>query len=159
MGSLRKALIAVAVVSAWAGVGSALFVLVTPGEERVQAMLKEMPGQDPRSREEAARTKQLLLPLSPALPFAFQRLPLFSFFALPLFLCHQLQHPVWQKGESSREMNMDREGEFMTRDSENQVRDPVIKEDRKKGSAKQGQKECEKFEILRLDCVLRRGGR
>ncbi|KAM5317153.1 ubiquinol-cytochrome-c reductase complex assembly factor 3 [Glossophaga mutica] len=61
MGSLRKALIVVAVVGAWAGVGSALFLLVTPGEERVQAMLKEMPGQDPRSREEATRTKQLVL--------------------------------------------------------------------------------------------------
>lgn len=91
MGSLRKVLIAVAIVGAWAGVGSALFVLVTPGEERVQTMLKvgameirdrvggpaesmglagtailspcpqEMPGQDPRSREEAARTKQLVL--------------------------------------------------------------------------------------------------
>lgn len=91
MGSLRKALIAVAIVGAWAGVGSALFVLVTPGEERVQAMLKvgamkirdgvggpsesmgpagtailslypqEMPGHDPRSKEEAARTTQLVL--------------------------------------------------------------------------------------------------
>ncbi|XP_054426997.1 ubiquinol-cytochrome-c reductase complex assembly factor 3 [Pteronotus mesoamericanus] len=61
MGSLRRALIAVAVVGAWAGLGSALFVLVTPGKERVQAMLKEMPGQDPRSREEAAGTKQLVL--------------------------------------------------------------------------------------------------
>lgn len=40
MGFLRKALISVAVLGAWAGVGSALFVLVTPGEERVQAMLK-----------------------------------------------------------------------------------------------------------------------
>lgn len=40
MGSLRKALIAVAIVGAWAGVGSTLFVLVTPGKEQVQAMLK-----------------------------------------------------------------------------------------------------------------------
>ncbi|XP_036151546.1 ubiquinol-cytochrome-c reductase complex assembly factor 3 [Myotis myotis] len=61
MGFLRKALISVAVLGAWVGVGSALFVLVTPGEERVQAMLKEMPGQDLRSREEAARTKQLVM--------------------------------------------------------------------------------------------------
>ncbi|XP_016076025.1 PREDICTED: ubiquinol-cytochrome-c reductase complex assembly factor 3 [Miniopterus natalensis] len=61
MGSLRKVLIAVAVLGAWAGVGSTLFVLVTPGEERIQAMLKEMPGQDSRSREEAARTKELVL--------------------------------------------------------------------------------------------------
>ncbi|XP_036273192.1 ubiquinol-cytochrome-c reductase complex assembly factor 3 [Pipistrellus kuhlii] len=61
MGFWRKALISVAVLGAWAGVGSALFVLVTPGEERVQAMLKEMAGQDFRSREEAARTKQLVM--------------------------------------------------------------------------------------------------
>lgn len=58
---MRKVLIAVAVLGAWAGVGSTLFVLVTPGEERIQAMLKEMPGQDSRSREEAARTKELVL--------------------------------------------------------------------------------------------------
>ncbi|XP_036076063.1 ubiquinol-cytochrome-c reductase complex assembly factor 3 [Rousettus aegyptiacus] len=61
MGAFRKALIVGAVLGAGAGVGSALFVLVTPGEERIQAMLKEMPGQDPRSREEAARNKQLVL--------------------------------------------------------------------------------------------------
>ncbi|KAM7086102.1 ubiquinol-cytochrome-c reductase complex assembly factor 3 [Molossus nigricans] len=61
MGSLRKTLMAVAIVGAWAGVGSTLFVLVTPGKEQVQAMLKEMPGQDLRSREEADRTKQLVL--------------------------------------------------------------------------------------------------
>lgn len=40
MGFWRKALISIAILGAWAGVGSALFVLVTPGEERVQAMLK-----------------------------------------------------------------------------------------------------------------------
>ncbi|CAK6449628.1 unnamed protein product [Pipistrellus nathusii] len=61
MGFWRKALISAAVLGAWAGVGSALFVLVTPGEERVQAMMKEMAGQDFRSREEAARTKQLVM--------------------------------------------------------------------------------------------------
>lgn len=61
MGFLRKALISLAVLGAWAGVGSALFALVTPGEERVEAMLKEMPGRDLRSREEAARTKQLVM--------------------------------------------------------------------------------------------------
>ncbi|XP_011366951.1 ubiquinol-cytochrome-c reductase complex assembly factor 3 [Pteropus vampyrus] len=61
MQAFRKALIVGAVLGAGAGVGSALFVLVTPGEERIQAMLKEMPGQDPRSREQAARNKQLVL--------------------------------------------------------------------------------------------------
>lgn len=40
MGAFRKALIVGAVLGAGAGVGSALFVLVTPGEERIQAMLK-----------------------------------------------------------------------------------------------------------------------
>lgn len=61
MGTLRKVLIAGAVLGAGAGVGSALFVLVTPGEQQKQAMLKEMPVQDPQRRDEAARTKQLLL--------------------------------------------------------------------------------------------------
>lgn len=40
MEAFRKALIVGAVLGAGAGVGSALFVLVTPGEERIQAMLK-----------------------------------------------------------------------------------------------------------------------
>ncbi|KAF0882500.1 ubiquinol-cytochrome-c reductase complex assembly factor 3 [Crocuta crocuta] len=61
METLRKALIVGALLGAGAGVGSALFVLVTPGEQRMQAMLKEMPEQDPRRREEAARTKELVL--------------------------------------------------------------------------------------------------
>ncbi|XP_006875120.1 PREDICTED: UPF0723 protein C11orf83 homolog [Chrysochloris asiatica] len=58
---LRKALIVGAVLGVGAGVGSALFVLVTPGEEKIQSMLKEMPEQDPRRRTEAAKTKELLL--------------------------------------------------------------------------------------------------
>uniref|UniRef100_A0A671F0W4 Ubiquinol-cytochrome-c reductase complex assembly factor 3 n=1 Tax=Rhinolophus ferrumequinum TaxID=59479 RepID=A0A671F0W4_RHIFE len=94
MEALRKALVVGAMLGVGAGVGSALFVLVTPGEERIQAMLKvgavwslswdgrpggelrawnptrttnlssppqEMPGQDPRGREETARNKQLVL--------------------------------------------------------------------------------------------------
>ncbi|KAF5926008.1 ubiquinol-cytochrome-c reductase complex assembly factor 3 [Diceros bicornis minor] len=61
MGAARKALLVGAVLGAGAGVGSALFVLVTPGEEQTQAMLKAMPEQDPRRREEAAKTKQLVL--------------------------------------------------------------------------------------------------
>ncbi|XP_061059499.1 ubiquinol-cytochrome-c reductase complex assembly factor 3 [Eubalaena glacialis] len=61
METLRKALIAGAVLGAGAGVGTALFVLVTPGEQQKQAMLKEMPEQDPQRRDEAARTKELLL--------------------------------------------------------------------------------------------------
>ncbi|XP_066107873.1 ubiquinol-cytochrome-c reductase complex assembly factor 3 [Saccopteryx bilineata] len=61
MASLRKSLVAVAIVGAWAGVGSALFLLVTPREEQVQVMLKGMPGLDSQSREEAAKTKQLVL--------------------------------------------------------------------------------------------------
>lgn len=40
METLRKALIVGALLGAGAGVGSALFVLVTPGEEKKQAMLK-----------------------------------------------------------------------------------------------------------------------
>ncbi|XP_045749454.1 ubiquinol-cytochrome-c reductase complex assembly factor 3 [Mirounga angustirostris] len=61
MEALRKALIVGALLGAGAGVGSALFVLVTPGEQHKQAMLKEMPEQDPRRRDEAARTKELVL--------------------------------------------------------------------------------------------------
>uniref|UniRef100_A0A8C3X2G3 Ubiquinol-cytochrome-c reductase complex assembly factor 3 n=1 Tax=Catagonus wagneri TaxID=51154 RepID=A0A8C3X2G3_9CETA len=61
METLRKALIVGAVLGVGAGVGSALFVLVTPGEQQKQTMLKEIPEQDPQRREEAARTKQLLL--------------------------------------------------------------------------------------------------
>ncbi|XP_055437046.1 ubiquinol-cytochrome-c reductase complex assembly factor 3 [Bubalus kerabau] len=61
METLRKLLLAGAMLGAGAGVGTALFALVTPGEERKQAMLKEMPEQDPQRRDEAARTKELLL--------------------------------------------------------------------------------------------------
>ncbi|XP_007197524.1 ubiquinol-cytochrome-c reductase complex assembly factor 3-like [Balaenoptera acutorostrata] len=61
METLRKALIAGAVLGTGAGVGTALFVLVAPGEQQKQAMLKEMPEQDPQRRDEAARTKELLL--------------------------------------------------------------------------------------------------
>lgn len=61
MEALRKALIVGALLGAGAGVGSALFVLVTPGEEQKQAMLKEIPEQDPRRRNEATRTKELVL--------------------------------------------------------------------------------------------------
>lgn len=87
---LRKTLITVAVLGAGAGVGFALLAIVTPGEQRKQEMLKveatgnpedgwaggesrtgapanspscpqEMPLQDPRSREEMAKTQQLLV--------------------------------------------------------------------------------------------------
>lgn len=58
---LRKMLITVAVLGAGAGVGFALLAIVTPGEQRKQEMLKEMPLQDPRSREEMAKTQQLLV--------------------------------------------------------------------------------------------------
>ncbi|XP_062051973.1 ubiquinol-cytochrome-c reductase complex assembly factor 3 [Lepus europaeus] len=58
---LRKALVVVAALGAGAGLGSALFALVTPGELQKQAMLKEMPEQDPRRRDEAARTQQLVM--------------------------------------------------------------------------------------------------
>ncbi|XP_007943195.2 ubiquinol-cytochrome-c reductase complex assembly factor 3 [Orycteropus afer afer] len=58
---MRKALLVGAVLGAGAGVGSALFALVTPGEQRTQVMLKEMPAQDPQRRAEAASTKELLL--------------------------------------------------------------------------------------------------
>ncbi|XP_078197357.1 ubiquinol-cytochrome-c reductase complex assembly factor 3 [Callithrix jacchus] len=61
MQSLRKMLITVAVLGAGAGVGSALFVIVTPRGQRKQEMLKEMPLQDPLSRDEVARTKQLVM--------------------------------------------------------------------------------------------------
>ncbi|XP_057585194.1 ubiquinol-cytochrome-c reductase complex assembly factor 3 [Hippopotamus amphibius kiboko] len=61
MATLRKALLAAAVLGAGAGVGTALFVVVTPGEQQKQAMLKEMPEQDPQRRDEEARTKELLL--------------------------------------------------------------------------------------------------
>lgn len=61
METLRRLLLAGALLGAGAGVGTALFALVTPGEERKQAMLKEMPEQDPQRKDEAARTKELLL--------------------------------------------------------------------------------------------------
>ncbi|XP_008051799.1 ubiquinol-cytochrome-c reductase complex assembly factor 3 [Carlito syrichta] len=61
MAFVRKALLTVAVLGAGTGVGVALFALVTPGELQKQAMLKEIPEQDPRRRDEAARTQQLVL--------------------------------------------------------------------------------------------------
>ncbi|XP_012520611.1 PREDICTED: ubiquinol-cytochrome-c reductase complex assembly factor 3 [Propithecus coquereli] len=61
MGTLKKTLVAVAVLGAGAGVGAALFALVTPGELQKQAMLKEMPEQNPQHRDEVARTQELVL--------------------------------------------------------------------------------------------------
>ncbi|XP_022447455.1 ubiquinol-cytochrome-c reductase complex assembly factor 3 [Delphinapterus leucas] len=61
METLRKALIAGAVLGVGAGVGTGLFVLVTPGERQKQATPKKMPEQDPQRRNEVARTKELLL--------------------------------------------------------------------------------------------------
>ncbi|KAM6160707.1 ubiquinol-cytochrome-c reductase complex assembly factor 3 isoform 2-T2 [Erethizon dorsatum] len=60
MGTLRKALVVAAALGAGAGVGSALFALVTPGELQKQAMLK-MPEQHPQHRDEAARTQRLVM--------------------------------------------------------------------------------------------------
>lgn len=59
--ALRKALILGALVGSGAGVGSALFVLVTPGEQRRQTMLKEMPEQDARHRDGTAKINELVL--------------------------------------------------------------------------------------------------
>ncbi|XP_004683434.1 PREDICTED: ubiquinol-cytochrome-c reductase complex assembly factor 3 [Condylura cristata] len=61
MESVRKAVMVGILLGAGAGVGSTLFVLVTPGEQRKQTMLKEMPEQDPRHRNELTRTNQLVL--------------------------------------------------------------------------------------------------
>ncbi|XP_012633673.1 ubiquinol-cytochrome-c reductase complex assembly factor 3 [Microcebus murinus] len=61
MGTVKKMLVAVAILGAGAGVGAALFALVTPGELQKQAMLKEMPEQNPQHREQAARTQELVL--------------------------------------------------------------------------------------------------
>ncbi|XP_076972092.1 ubiquinol-cytochrome-c reductase complex assembly factor 3 [Tamandua tetradactyla] len=61
MGVLQKALVVGALLGVGAGVGSALFVLVTPGEQRKQTMLKEIPEKYPQRRDEAARTQELLL--------------------------------------------------------------------------------------------------
>ncbi|XP_017359446.1 ubiquinol-cytochrome-c reductase complex assembly factor 3 [Cebus imitator] len=61
MQSLRKMLMTVAVLGAGAGVGYALLVIVTPRGQRKQEMLKEMPLQDPLSRDEMARTTQLVM--------------------------------------------------------------------------------------------------
>ncbi|XP_004713678.1 ubiquinol-cytochrome-c reductase complex assembly factor 3 [Echinops telfairi] len=58
---LRKGLAVGALLGVGAGVGAALFALVAPGEQKTQAILKELPEQDPRRRAEAARTKELLL--------------------------------------------------------------------------------------------------
>ncbi|XP_053418281.1 ubiquinol-cytochrome-c reductase complex assembly factor 3 [Nycticebus coucang] len=61
MGSVRKTLVVVALLGAGAGVGSALFALVTPGELQKKEMLKEMPEQNPQHRDEAVRTQELVL--------------------------------------------------------------------------------------------------
>ncbi|KAG8522760.1 Ubiquinol-cytochrome-c reductase complex assembly factor 3 [Galemys pyrenaicus] len=61
METVRKALMVGILLGAGAGVGSTLFVLVTPGKEQKQTMLKEMPEQDPRRREESSKTNQLVL--------------------------------------------------------------------------------------------------
>ncbi|KAG3284861.1 ubiquinol-cytochrome-c reductase complex assembly factor 3 [Ictidomys tridecemlineatus] len=61
MQSVQKVLMVVAVLGAGAGVGSALFALVTPGELQKQEMLKEMPEQDPRRRDEGKRNQQLVM--------------------------------------------------------------------------------------------------
>ncbi|KAL1788602.1 ubiquinol-cytochrome-c reductase complex assembly factor 3 [Sigmodon hispidus] len=61
METVRKGLVAVAVLGAGAGVGCTLFALVTPGEQKKQAMLQEMPERDPRRRDEAVRTKELVI--------------------------------------------------------------------------------------------------
>ncbi|CAH6793695.1 ubiquinol-cytochrome-c reductase complex assembly factor 3 [Phodopus roborovskii] len=61
MDSLRKALVAVAVLGTGAGVGTTLFALVVPGELQKQAMLQEMPERDSRRRDEAVRTKELVM--------------------------------------------------------------------------------------------------
>uniref|UniRef100_A0A8I6AUS4 Ubiquinol-cytochrome-c reductase complex assembly factor 3 n=1 Tax=Rattus norvegicus TaxID=10116 RepID=A0A8I6AUS4_RAT len=56
-----KTLAVVAVLGAGAGVGSILFALVTPGELQKQSMLQEMPERDSRRRNEAVRTKELVI--------------------------------------------------------------------------------------------------
>ncbi|XP_005414841.1 PREDICTED: ubiquinol-cytochrome-c reductase complex assembly factor 3 [Chinchilla lanigera] len=61
MGTLQKALVVVAALGAGAGVGWALFALVTPGELQKQAMLKEMPEQHPQHRDEKAHTQRLVM--------------------------------------------------------------------------------------------------
>ncbi|XP_028713793.1 ubiquinol-cytochrome-c reductase complex assembly factor 3 [Peromyscus leucopus] len=61
MDKVRKTLVAVAVLGAGAGVGSTLFALVVPGELQKQAMLQEMPERDPQRRNEAVRTKELVM--------------------------------------------------------------------------------------------------
>ncbi|XP_040597025.1 ubiquinol-cytochrome-c reductase complex assembly factor 3-like [Mesocricetus auratus] len=61
MGTLHKALVAVAVLGAGAGVGCTLFALVVPGEVQKQAMLQEIPERDPRRRDEAVRTKEVVM--------------------------------------------------------------------------------------------------
>ncbi|XP_003419520.1 ubiquinol-cytochrome-c reductase complex assembly factor 3 [Loxodonta africana] len=61
MAAVRKVLTMGVVLGLGVGFGSALFVLVTPGEQRTQEMLKEMPGQDAQRRAEAVKSKELLL--------------------------------------------------------------------------------------------------
>ncbi|XP_043828778.1 ubiquinol-cytochrome-c reductase complex assembly factor 3 [Dromiciops gliroides] len=59
MGSLGKALQAAAVLASGAGLGTFLFVLVTPGEQRTRELLKETPERNPQHRNEATETKKL----------------------------------------------------------------------------------------------------
>ncbi|XP_019661640.1 ubiquinol-cytochrome-c reductase complex assembly factor 3 isoform X2 [Ailuropoda melanoleuca] len=68
MEGLRKALLVGALLGAGAGVGSALFVLVTPGEQQKQAMLKA--GQGVRTRDAAPRP-----PLKPWEPLRGEHVP------------------------------------------------------------------------------------
>nr|XP_004656611.1 ubiquinol-cytochrome-c reductase complex assembly factor 3 [Jaculus jaculus] len=61
METVRKVLTVAAVLGAGAAVGSCLFALVTPGGRQKAAILQEMPEQDPRRRQEAARTQHLVM--------------------------------------------------------------------------------------------------
>ncbi|XP_021507496.1 ubiquinol-cytochrome-c reductase complex assembly factor 3 [Meriones unguiculatus] len=61
METVRKALLTVAVLGAGAGVGSILFAVVAPGELKKQSMLQEFPERDPQRRDEAFRTKELMM--------------------------------------------------------------------------------------------------
>ncbi|XP_016045157.1 ubiquinol-cytochrome-c reductase complex assembly factor 3 [Erinaceus europaeus] len=59
--ALRKSLTVGVLLAAGAGVGSALFLLVTPGERRKETMLTEMPEKHWRQREDRSRSNQLVL--------------------------------------------------------------------------------------------------
>ncbi|XP_049635921.1 ubiquinol-cytochrome-c reductase complex assembly factor 3 [Suncus etruscus] len=59
--ALRKALILGALMGTGAGVGSTLFVLVTPGEQRKQRMLQEMPEQSAQHRDETTKINAMVL--------------------------------------------------------------------------------------------------